>query len=318
MQGIQQYDRLGNEKWQDVPVSHDSANVLHKVKQEIDNVVNYDAPGLGVPAGALSRQQGALKEMRSAINDTLELQVPGYKNANAVSAALAKRGEAVQAGTQYLGSGKTTPSPDRFAAAFDPLSQGEKIAFAKGSRGEVDRVLGVKGNDLQALRGELQGEGGWNQAKLATVHGQPAADELASSVDRNLAFRSTFNDIVKNSQTAQRQAASAAMRPLPPGEIPIVNPNSSAVGIPLAIVKKGLGAAWNAVRPDQANSFGEVARALTEQGAKRDARIQSIVEALDKRSANSQLATTAGNGVALLGAIAGSADAQAHRKRSQK
>jgi hypothetical protein len=54
--------------------------------------------------------------MRFAINDALETQVPGYAKANAASAALAKRGEAVELGTQYLGNGKTTPSPDRFAA----------------------------------------------------------------------------------------------------------------------------------------------------------------------------------------------------------
>jgi hypothetical protein len=71
--------------------------------------------------------------------------VPGYAEANSASAALAKRADAVEAGTQYLGSGKTTPSPDRFAAEFDPLSQGEKIAFAKGSRGNIDRVLGHQG-----------------------------------------------------------------------------------------------------------------------------------------------------------------------------
>jgi hypothetical protein len=87
--GFQVYDRLGNEKFMDVPYSHDSANVLHKVKQELDNVIEYDAPGLGVPAGALTRQQGALKQMRAAINDALEQQVPGYANANRVSAALA-------------------------------------------------------------------------------------------------------------------------------------------------------------------------------------------------------------------------------------
>jgi hypothetical protein len=145
-QGHPQYDHLGNERWQEVPVSHDDAGILHKVKGELDNVIQYDAPGLGVPAGALTRQQGALKQMRGAINDALEEQVPGYANANAVSAALAQRGEAVNLGTQYLGAGKTTASPDRFAAAFDPLSQGEKIAFAKGSRGEIERNLGTKAN----------------------------------------------------------------------------------------------------------------------------------------------------------------------------
>jgi hypothetical protein len=262
----------------DVPVSQNNAEVLHKIKGELDNVIEYDAPGLGVPAGALSRQQAALKQMRFRVNDALENQVPGYLEANRESAMLARRGDAVDLGTQYLGSGKTTPSPERFAAAFNPLEQGEKISFAKGSRGEIERVLGTKANDLQALRGELQGEGGWNTGKIATVHGQPAADELVGTVDRNLKFRDTHNKVVENAQTAQRTAAKEAMAPRPPGELPLINPNMTAIGLALGGAKKGLNAAYNAVRPDQTRSYGEVAKILTEQGSQRDARLQSIVE----------------------------------------
>ncbi len=314
--GYQVYDKFGNERFRDVPYSHNDANVLHKVKGELDNVIEYDAPGLGVPAGALSRQQGALKQMRGAINDALEKQVPGYANANRVSAALANRGEAVNLGTQYLGSGKTTPSPERFATAFDPLSQGEKIAFAKGSRGEVERILGTKANDLQALRGELQGVGGWNTDKLATVHGKPAADELVGTVDRNLKFRETYNDVVKNSQTAQRTAAAAAMKPVPPGEVPLIGPGTTGTGLVLGGAKKALNATYNAVRPDQTRSFGEVAKILTEQGPQRDARLKAIVDALDRRRGNSVTAAAAGDRTALAAAIGASAYAQSSRKRN--
>src|SRR5258708_10052421 len=125
-----------------------------------------------------------MKQMRGGVNEGVETQVPGYAAANDVSAALAKRATAVDLGTQYLGSGKTTASPERFAAAFDPLAPGEKIAFAKGSRGEIERNLGTQANDLQSLRKQLQGEGGWNGAKIATVHGAAGADELAATVDR--------------------------------------------------------------------------------------------------------------------------------------
>lgn len=311
--GYQVYDRLGNEKFNDVPYSHDDAGVLHKIKGELDNVIEYDAPGLGVPAGALSRQQTALKQMRYAINDALETQVPGYAGANRASAALARQGEAVQLGTQYLGSGKTTASPTRFADEFTRLQPAEQAAFAKGSRGEIDRVLGVQANDLQGLRRELQGEGGWNQAKLGTVHGQPAADELASSVDRNLAFRDTHNKVVENSQTAQRTAAAGAMKPTPPGEVPLVNPNMSMTGLLATGAKKVGSAALNAVRPDPTRAYGEVARALTEQGAARDARIQSIIDALGRRRSNSAAASQVGNTGALLTAIA--ANSYARRKR---
>lgn len=316
--GAHMSDAHGNRLYDMVPEPQSDPQLLHKIKGEIDNVVEYDAPGLGIPAAALSRQQGALKHVRGVLNETLEQQVPGYMSANRQSAGLANRGEAVELGTQYLGNGKTTASPDRFAAAFDPLSPGEKIAFAKGSRGEIERQLGTKANNLQALRGELQGEGGWNTAKIATVHGQPAADELAASVDRNLAFRDTHNKVVENSQTAQRQAAAGAMKPVPPGDVPLVNPNMSLTGLLATGAKKTASAALNAVRPDPARSYGEVARVLTEQGTTRDARIQAIIQALDRRNANSAVATSAGNQTALLGALAANGLENNRRRNRQR
>lgn len=307
-QGFPQYDNLGNPRFQEVPVSQNDAEVLHKVKQELDNVIQYDQPGLGVPAGALSRQQSALKMMRGQLNDTLEQQVPGYAAANRQSAALAQRADAVEAGTQYLGSGKTTPSPARFADEFEPLSQGEKIAFAKGSRGNIERVLGTKANDLQALRGELQGEGGWNTAKLATVHGQQAADDLMASVDRNLKFRDTYNKVVENSQTAQRTAAKEAMKPSPSTEIPFFNPNSTLYGNIAAGAKKGVMGVANALlRRDPTQSYGELARVLSASGAQRDRYIQSIADALTRRQSHAATAPIVGDRAALIAAILGNA-----------
>lgn len=305
-EGHPQYDRLGNERFEEVPVSQNDAEVLHKIKGELDNVIEYDQPGLGIPAGALTRQQGALKMMRGQLNDTLENQVPGYREANRASAALARRGEAVEQGTQYLGSGKTTPSPDRFAAEFDAREAGEQIAFAKGSRGNIDRVLGTKANDLQALRGELQGEGGWNAAKIATVHGQDAADELAASVDRNLKFRDTHNKVVENSQTAQRTAAANAMKPQPPGELPIINPNMSYGGAALTALKKYVvEPTYRAAQSDPTQKYGEIARVLSAQGPQRDAHIAALAEALTKKEGNARIAPTIGNRGALAAALLG-------------
>lgn len=304
-QGHPQYDNLGNQRFREVPVSQNDAEVLHKVKQELDNVIQYDQPGLGVPAGALTRQQGTLKLMRGQLNNTLENQVPGYAAANRQSAALARRADAVEAGTQYLGSGKTTPSPERFAAEFDPLSQGEKIAFAKGSRGNIERVLGTKANDLQALRSELQGEGGWNTAKIGTVHGADAADQLIGSVDRNLKFRDTYNKVVENSQTAQRQAAAKAMKPDPSSETPIVNPNMTLTGLGSTAAKKAVAATFNALlKKDPTKAFGEVARVLSAQGPQRDAYHDALVQALTRRQSNSALASKVGDNASLAALIA--------------
>ncbi len=312
--GYPVYDKFGNERFHDVPSSHDDANILHKVKGELDNVIEYDAPGLGVPAGALTRQQGALKQMRHAINSALETQVPGYANANAVSSALAKRGTAVDLGTQYLGSGKTTASPERFAAAFDPLSQGEKIAFTKGSRGEIERHLGVSANDLQTLRGDLQGQGGWNTDKIATVHGQSAADELMATVERNLKFRDTHTKVVEGSQTDIRNAARKEMKPDPSTEIPLFGPGSTGVGILTTTAKKGVQGVVNALtHSDPTRSYGEVARALSAQGSERDRRLLAIIDALNSRQGNAAAAPLVGNIGAVTAAILG--NTALHRRK---
>lgn len=316
--GHQAIDARGNLVFDDVPVSQNDAGVLHKVKGEIDNVINYDAPGLGVPAGALSRQQGALKQMRGRLNDALEQQVPGYADANAASAALARRGEAVDQGTQYLGSGKTTPSPERFAGDFAHREPGEQIAFAKGSRGEIDRNLGVKANDLQALKGALQGEGGWNSAKIATVHGPDAAKALIDSVDRNIRYRGTFNKVNENSQTAQRTAAANAMKPVPPNEVPLINPNMSLTGLLSTAAKKATEAAAGAFRSDPTRSYGEVARILTSQGPQRDAHFSSLADALARRGQNQITSQAVGGRSALAAAIAGNALLENDRRQKQQ
>jgi hypothetical protein len=289
--------------------------VLHRVKVELDNVIEHDQPGLGVPAGALSRQQAALKNLRYQLNDTLERAIPAYKSANETSSMLARRAEAVKAGTGYLGAQKTTPTPAYFAKSYGELSPDEQIALQKGSNAEINRLLGVRSNNLEALRSELQGEGGFNAAKLATVHGQPAADALVRSVDSNRAFRQTFNDVVRNSQTAQRTAASNAMKPVAPGDVPLVNPNMTLAGFTFAGLKKVGGKALNQLRPDPTRSYGEVARALTEQGAARDRRIAAVADALDRRKGNSLVAAKGGYATALLGAIA--ANGYANRRRNR-
>ncbi|WP_339032665.1 hypothetical protein WI604_15910 [Bradyrhizobium symbiodeficiens] len=318
--GAHMSDAHGNRLYDMVPEPQSDPQLLHKIKGEIDNVVEYDAPGLGIPAAALSRQQGALKHVRGILNETLEAQVPGYMAANRQSAGLARRAEAVELGTQYLGNGKTTASPARFVDEFGRLTPGEQIAFAKGSRGDIERKLGTKANDLQALRTELQGEGGWNTAKLAAVHGDQSAEELINSVNRNLKFRDTHNKVVENSQTAQRLSAKEAMKPSPAGETPLVNPNATLAGMGATAIKKALGMAYGAVKPSETRAFGEIADILSTQGPARDARVQAIVDALERRRGNAAIAPAAGDRAALIAAIAahGAASRTLQRRKREQ
>jgi hypothetical protein len=305
--GRQEYDARGRAIWDDVPVNETRADVLHKVKGEIDQIIEHDLPGLGVPAGALRNQQFALKKFRHQLNELLEQQVDGYARANRVSSALANRAEAVEKGTQYLGEGKTTPSPGRFQDEFEQLTMGERIALAKGSRSVIDRKLGTKANDLQALRGELQGEGGWNTEKIGIVHGEDAAKQLMDTVERNLKFRDTHTKVVENSQTEIRRSAREAMKPTTGSDKPLIEPGTTITGFIGTVGKKAIQSIAKAMRADPTRAYGEVAEILTRQGASRDQAVEAIIDALERRSGNKAISSMAGDRSALAASIAANA-----------
>lgn len=287
------------------PVSRDDAGQLHSLKMELDNVINYDAPGLGVPGGALSNQQGVLKLIRGQLNGALESQVPGYADANAASSALASRADAVQLGTSVLDSGKTAITPQNLQQQFDAMQPGEQIALAKGVRGEIDRNVDTKKNDLVALQNVIKGDGDWNRARLATVFGDEPTNALINTVDREAQFANTTNKVVENSQTAQRTAAAAAMRAPTTGGHPLINPDSTITGVGMTLSKKAIAGLVNAMKADPTSSYGEVANVLTAQGAKRDALLAALMNGSANQSANAATGQAFGKNAALAAALIG-------------
>jgi len=319
--GRQMVDGRGQPMFDRVPVNQDRAEILHKVKGELDNVIEHDLPGLGVQAGALRNQQFQLKRFRHDLNQALEQQVPGYARANRVSERLARRAEAVKEGTSYLGEGKTTPSPERFLDEHELRDVGTRAAFAKGSNATIHHALGTKANDLQALRRELQGEGGWNTDKIAIVHGDDAAHQLMSSVERNLKFRDTHTKVSENSQTEIRRAAREQMKPRgEEKELPLVGPSSNAIGMIATIAKRyALQPAWQALtHVDPTRAYGEVARVLSATGSQRDRHLQAIVDAMTRRGQNSAISSKVGDRSALGAAAIANVILRDHTQRPRQ
>ena len=103
---------------------------------------------------------------------------------------LARRAEAVKAGTQALDSGKTAVRPQALADQFSSMEPGEQIAYGKGVRSEVDRLLSTKENDLVAGKNVIKGDGDWNRDRLATIFGPTAADNVVNTVGQEGTFAS--------------------------------------------------------------------------------------------------------------------------------
>jgi hypothetical protein len=147
------------------------------------------------------------------------------------------------------------------------------------------------------------------------VHGQSGADELAATVDRNLAFRNTHTKVVEGSQTDLRNAAREEMKPDPSTDTPLFNPSSTIPGILATVGKKGVQSVVNAMtHSDPTRHYGEVAQALTLQGPARDARLAAIVDAINSRQGNAATAPRVGNASAVVAALLGNAALDRHSK----
>lgn len=153
---------------------------------------------------------------RQAVDDYLRAAVPGIKEVDARFQELARQSEGLRSGSSILDGGKTALRPaemaDTVAAGVTPEGMfigpsGEAFRMRQGTRAEIDRLVGTKSNDYLAVRDAVKGEGDWNRAKLTQLFGEERANRIVNSLDREAAFEEVYRDVVRNSMTAQRQAA---------------------------------------------------------------------------------------------------------------
>jgi hypothetical protein len=272
------------------------ADLLHEVKKELDKAIEYpDEAALGLPGGALKTGQARLKQARFALNDALEKQVPGYADANAASAALAKRGEAVASGSKLLRA--DAPWPDRVAGERATMQPGERAAQAMGLRGAMESKIRNTANDITAGKYIVGGEGDFNRDTLGHVFGQEPTQNFVGAVERERKFADTSNRILGNSETAPRAQAIKEMAPFRVGTV-------STIGHALSkAVDKFGGGAIDKVLGDVTKSYPEVARILSSSGSERDAYVRALRASETRSGASAVTGQKIGNRSALAAAL---------------
>ncbi|MEJ0092828.1 MAG: hypothetical protein WDN46_05205 [Methylocella sp.] len=299
-----------------VPVTR--AETLQNAKMAIDMLIDRGDLTLGVQPGAVSKSQGSIGAVRAGLNRALRDQVPGYADIMDRSSALARGADAIETGNSILSSGQGAVHPADLNTQMQNMTPEEIAGLRVGARGAIDRTVGTKANDLAALRSAMQGEGGWNEAKLASIFGAGPTSDIVNSIDRNTVFRNTNQTVNQGSQTAQRTAAAAAMKPgAATGGIPLINPNMTLTGALMTPVKAMGNALLNQMRPDPTRSYGEIARVLSAQGPQRDAYTSALVDALMRRGANAARGQAVGNNTAMAAALIGGPYANDRLQRPQ-
>lgn len=250
---------------------------------------------------------------RKAVDTELTSKVPGIKAVDAKFQELARQSEGLDRGGQILASGKNAIRPQDMATEFteSAIPAGQLVGpsatprrIQEGARAEIDRLVGTQSNDLVALQKMLQGEGGWNTAKLQTVFGDLRANRLLESVGREAKFADTTNLVTRNSETARRQAAAKLIEETEPGAMNLTG--STMGGLALQGAKKTIVDPFmrlvmqNASEPRNI----ELARILTMQGVPRDQVVNAVLGLAQRQAAGALQAARAeqmfGRGVNLL------------------
>lgn len=180
---------------------------LFETRQAIDGMLATEANPKAI---------GALSAARKQIDDMLAGAVPGIKEVDAKFAELARQNEALGEGGKILRTGPEAQRPsevvEQMVSGANPqgLAVGPSAVpfrLSQGARAEIDRLIGTKANDLQALKSLVGGEGDWNRAKLVAVLGAEKADKLLSIITREMKYQSTEAGALTGSRTQVLAAA---------------------------------------------------------------------------------------------------------------
>lgn len=210
-----------------------------------------------------------LTQTRRAVDDELARAVPGIKDVDAQFAELSRQSGGLTRGSQVFDTGKTATRPAELAQeiADGALPQGNQVGpsaapmrIRQGARAEIDRIVGTNVNDLTVLERKLATPQDWNSQKFASVFGEGPRAQVAEALMNNRQFRSSYQNIVQNSQTAQRTSSAQAMEGAPGGNVPD-NITATSLGLKaLNAVAKAISGASNSTTK---NEIGQI---LSAQG----------------------------------------------------
>lgn len=263
------------------PLSEDPA-VLLNTRQAVDGMLTTEADPNTIRV---------LTQTRQAVDEELARAVPGIKAVDAQVAESSRQSAALQRGSQVFDTGKTAVRPVELVdeMAQGALPQGEMIGpsaaparLRQGARAEVDRIVGTNVNDLNALERKIGTPQDWNAQKMAAVFGDEPTAAVVKTLMDNRRFRQSYQDIVQNSQTAQRQEAAKAMRGSEGGNVPH---DTTVTGLGLRAlnaVAKAIAGASNARTKD------EIGNILMQQGPAAQRVARALLESARATGENSR------------------------------
>lgn len=255
---------------------------LFQTRQAIDGLLEGETN---------SKVIAQLTRARAMVDQEVARAVPGIKNVDAKYAELMRQQEGLQRGGTVFDTGKTATRPADLAAELraSALPQGEMIGpsaapvrVRQGARAEIDRLVGTHANDLNALERKLGTPQDWNSQKFAEIFGEGPHNSVMETLMNNRKFRQTYQDIVQNSQTAQRTASAKAMEGSEGGN---VKGDTTMTGLGLRALNAVARAVAGASSSSTKNEIGEI---LAKQGPDVQRMARELLRTAQKTGENSR------------------------------
>lgn len=233
--------------------------------------------------------QRVLGDVRRMIDEELTVKIPGIKAVDARYADSMRQSEALRRGGDIFDTDKAAIRPaelaDELRAAGAPSGvqvgpSAAPLRLRDGARAEIDRIVGTNVNDLNALERKLGTPQDWNNQKLGITFGEPARDRIVDALTGNRQFRQTYQDIVGNSQSAQRLSAAKAMEGAPGGN---VDAGTTMTGLGFKAVNKLTKAVMGAAN---ANTKDQIGRVMSLQGEDARRIAQMLLDSARQTGAN--------------------------------
>jgi len=140
---------------------------------------------------------------RQPIAQALDERSPRLAKVDNAYAELANQKEMLDKGQAiFNGDRASVVRPEELQGVMEANRPASNRMLSAGARAEIDRIIGTKSNDVQALNTLLQGEGDWNRTKLRMLFGQDKADRVLSVLDAEQAMQATKNRVTGGSDTA--------------------------------------------------------------------------------------------------------------------
>jgi hypothetical protein len=148
------------------------------------------------------------RNMARAITSAVDSKVPAYKQAREAFAGPAQVLDAIDNGAATF---TKETSPPQLKKMLADMSPSERDGYLQGAQSSIEAMMGNAVNDVASLRNTFKK--GWNEQKLRILLGDDVADDLMSSIERELTFGNTANVVTGNSETAARQLAQQEVAP---------------------------------------------------------------------------------------------------------